>query len=141
MVAREGQHSGVVTNPFRYVVPPAPKMRRVFGITPRVPARWSSVRTIRTLGGAGWAEEDAEGEAVGPAGALPPLLRSVAVSATPFVHAAAMATRARIAAERRRFTPTTPGTPPTPRRPRPRPSPPAGSVPPRPRRGRIPRSP
>src|SRR5436190_594346 len=141
MVAREGQHSGVVTNPFRKVVPPAPKMRRVFGITPRVPARWSSVRTIRTLGRAGWAEEDAEGDAVDPVGALPLWLPTVAVSATPFVHAAARATRARIAAERRRFTPTTPGTPPTPRRPRPHPSPAAGSVPQRPRRGRTQRSP
>src|SRR5205809_5562699 len=108
MVAREGQHSGVVTNPFRYSVPPSAKIRRVFGITSSVPARWSSVRMIRMLGraaGPGFGEPD---ESVGPEEPEPvadvATPGSVVVSATPLVHAAARATSATIAALRRRVT-------------------------------------
>src|SRR5207253_2138631 len=50
MPAREGQHRGVVVNPFVNVVPPLANRRRVAGMTPRVPMRWSSVRMTRMLG-------------------------------------------------------------------------------------------
>src|SRR3954452_12373266 len=51
IVDRDGQHSGVVATPLGNSAPPSTNASRVFGITPSVSERWSSVRTISTLGG------------------------------------------------------------------------------------------
>src|SRR5438067_12573843 len=50
MLDRDGQHRGVVTKPLANVVPPRANSRRVAGMTPSVPIRWSSVRMTRMFG-------------------------------------------------------------------------------------------
>src|SRR6266496_1900901 len=52
MVARDGQHSDVVTNELAKVTPCPPRRVRTSGITAMVSHRWSSVR-IRTMFGRG----------------------------------------------------------------------------------------
>src|SRR6266516_1102434 len=52
MVARDGQHSDVVTNELAKVTPCPPRSFRTSGITPKLSHRWSSER-IRTMFGRG----------------------------------------------------------------------------------------
>ena len=87
MLARDGQHSEVVTKAFGKVTPCPPSNDRTRGMTDIVSARWSSV-TMRTMFGRGFD------------GSFPPPMARIPTTTPTERAAAAISPRATIAGRR-----------------------------------------